>query len=81
MYVVTPCLDSGRYISYNHIVVVVAKKIAISVTIDGEILRALDELLRQMQERELRTRKPLSNRSSLIERIVADYIRGKGANG
>ncbi len=81
MYVVTPCLNSGRYISYNHIVVVVAKKIAISITLDGDVLRDLDELLRQMQERELRARKPLSNRSSLIERIVADYVRGKGTNG
>ncbi len=60
---------------------VVAKKVAISVTIDKEILRDLDEVLRQVQERELRSRRHLSNRSSLIERIVADYVRGKGANG
>ena len=55
--------------------VLVAKKTAISITIDGEILRSLDEILREMQQGELRSRKPLSNRSSLIERIVAEYVR------
>jgi len=59
--------------------VVVAKKVAISVTIDGDLLRALDELLRELQEKELRGRKHLSNRSSLIEQIVADYLGRKGA--
>jgi len=52
-----------------------AKKVAISITIDGELLRDLDEMLRKAQEQELRTKKSLSNRSSLIERIVADYVR------
>jgi len=59
-------------------IVLVAKKIAISITIDGDILEALDELLRQTQEKELRSRKSLTNRSSLVELIIADYIRRQG---
>jgi metal-responsive CopG/Arc/MetJ family transcriptional regulator len=76
----TPCLDGCRYISYNHIVALVAKKTAISITIDGDLLRALDAMLREVQEKELRGRKKLSNRSALIERIVADYVSRRGSD-
>ena len=47
-----------------------AKKVAISVTIDGVLLRDLDSLLREVQTKELRSRKKLSTRSSLIEQIL-----------
>ena len=51
-----------------------AKKVAISVTIDGDVLRDVDNLLRNVQEKELRSRRRLSTRSSLIERMVADGV-------
>jgi hypothetical protein len=75
---VTPCFDGGRYISYYHIVVVVAKKVAISVTIDGDILLGFDAVLREIQQKELQGKKPLSNRSSLIEQVLADFVRRQG---
>jgi len=64
----------------NHIIIcltVMAKKVAISVTIDRDVLRDVDNLLRNVQEKELRSRRSLSNRSSLIERLLADGVRTK----
>ena len=58
-----------------------AKKIAISVTIDGDVLRDVDNLLRDVQAKELRSRRSLSTRSSLIERILADGVEGMNADG
>ena len=58
----------------------VAKKTAISITIDSDILRALDDLLRSIQEKELKGRKRPSNRSRLIERIIADHLGRESAN-
>ena len=52
-----------------------AKKVAISVTIDRDVLRDVDNLLRSVQEKELKSRRSLSNRSSLIERMLADKVR------
>jgi metal-responsive CopG/Arc/MetJ family transcriptional regulator len=63
-----------------HIIIypsVVAKKVAISITLDGDLLRDLDALLRETQARELRTRRRLSTRSSLIERIVREKVQGR----
>jgi metal-responsive CopG/Arc/MetJ family transcriptional regulator len=56
-----------------------AKKVAISITIDGEVLRALDAYLREIQATELRARKSLSTRSNLIEQLVRDGIGRKGS--
>lgn len=53
-----------------------AKKVAISVTIDGDVLRELDILLREVQARELKSRKSLSTRSSLIEQIIRRRLEG-----
>jgi hypothetical protein len=58
-----------------------AKKVAISVTIDGDVLRDVDNLLRNVQEKELRSRRRLSTRSSLIEGIIAERMRTGGAGG
>ena len=57
-----------------------AKKIAISVTIDGDVLRDVDNLLRDIQAKELRSRRSLSTRSSLIEHILAEGVQGKDAS-
>lgn len=54
-----------------------AKKVPISITIDGDVLRDVDNLLRNVQEKELKSRRALSTRSSLIERMLADSVRGK----
>jgi metal-responsive CopG/Arc/MetJ family transcriptional regulator len=54
-----------------------AKKIAISITIDGDVLRELDSYLRQIQSAEIRSRRSLSTRSSLIEQFVRDGIGRK----
>jgi len=51
-----------------------AKKVAISVTIDGDVLRDVDNLLRNVQEKELRSRRHLSTRSSLIEQMLAERL-------
>ena len=58
----------------------VAKKTPISITIDADVLRALDGMLRELQEKELRGRKKLSNRSMLIERMVTDYMSRRGSD-
>jgi len=66
-----------------HIIIyfrVMAKKVAISVTIDGEVLRNLDAYLREVQSAELRSRRSLSTRSSLIEQFVRDGIGRKTTN-
>ena len=55
-----------------------AKKVAISVTIDGDVLRSLDNALRQVQSKELARGRLSSNRSSMIEKIVRDWADGQG---
>jgi metal-responsive CopG/Arc/MetJ family transcriptional regulator len=57
-----------------------AKKIPISVTIDGDVLRGVDNLLRNVQEKELKSRRSLSTRSSLIERFLREGIDREGSN-
>ena len=57
-----------------------AKKIPISVTIDGDVLRGVDNLLRNVQEKELRSRRSLSTRSSLIERFLREGMDREGSN-
>jgi len=51
-----------------------AKKVPISVTIDGDVLRGVDNLLRGVQEKELKSRRSLSTRSSLVERFLREGI-------
>ena len=55
-----------------------AKKVAISVTIDGDVLRSLDNALRQVQSKELARGRLSSNRSSMIEKIVRDWANSQG---
>ncbi|MDG6919960.1 MAG: hypothetical protein JRN59_00335 [Nitrososphaerota archaeon] len=55
-----------------------AKKKAISITIDGDVLRSLDDALRAAQSKELARGRLASNRSRLIERIVRDWTDGQG---
>ena len=57
-----------------------AKKVPISVTIDGDVLRGVDHLLRNVQEKELKSRRSLSTRSSLIERFLREGIDREGSN-
>ena len=54
-----------------------AKKVAISITIDGDVLRELDSYLRHIQSAEIRSRRSLSTRSNLIEQLVRDGIGRK----
>ena len=51
-----------------------AKKKAISITIDGDVLRTLDNTLREIQSKELTKGTLRSNRSTLIEEIVQDWM-------
>jgi len=50
-----------------------AKKKAISITIDGDVLRTLDNSLREIQSKELAKGRLRSNRSTLIEKILIDW--------
>jgi hypothetical protein len=50
-----------------------AKKVAISITIDGDVLRTLDNSLREIQSKELAKGRLKSNRSTLIEGIVQEW--------
>lgn len=50
-----------------------AKKVAISITMDGDVLRTLDRALRERQSKELARGKLRSNRSALIEDIVRSW--------
>ena len=54
-----------------------AKKVAISVTVDGDVLRSLDNVLRTAQAKELARGRLRSNRSSLVEQIVREWVEGK----
>jgi len=51
-----------------------AKKVAISVTIDGDVLRTLDNALRGRQSKELTKGRLKSNRSTMVEQIVRDWV-------
>lgn len=51
-----------------------AKKVAISITIDGDVLRTLDNALREIQSKEIAKGRLRSNRSTLIEGIVQDWV-------
>jgi hypothetical protein len=50
-----------------------AKKVAISITMDGDVLRVLDNGLRERQSKELARGRVRSNRSSLVEEIVRNW--------
>jgi len=54
-----------------------AKKVAFSVTVDGDVLRSLDNVLRTVQTKELARGKLTSNRSSLVEQIIREWVDGK----
>ena len=70
----TPCLHTRSFKSYYHMVEhKLAKKVAISVTIDGDLLRGLDNRLREIQSRELAGGRLRSNRSTLFEEILRDW--------
>ncbi|MCL5672353.1 MAG: hypothetical protein JRN13_03765 [Nitrososphaerota archaeon] len=56
-----------------------AKKTAISVTVDRDVLRDLDNALRGMQSREIERGRLKSNRSSLVEEILRDWVANRGA--
>jgi len=51
-----------------------AKKVPISVTIDGDVLRSVDNVLRGVQDKELKSRRSLSTRSSLVERYLREGV-------
>jgi len=53
-----------------------AKKVAISITIDGDVLRSVDSRLRSVQEKELGRGRLRSNRSNLIEQVLRDWADG-----
>jgi len=55
-----------------------AKKVAISITVDANVLRSLDNALRTVQSKEIERGRLTSNRSSLIEGILSDWLDGKG---
>jgi metal-responsive CopG/Arc/MetJ family transcriptional regulator len=51
-----------------------AKKVAISITMDRDVLRTLDNTLRAKQSKELEKGRVKSNRSTLIEEAVRDWV-------
>jgi metal-responsive CopG/Arc/MetJ family transcriptional regulator len=51
-----------------------AKKKAISITIDGDLLRGLDNRLRDIQSKELAKGRLRSNRSTLFEEILRSWV-------
>ena len=51
-----------------------AKKVAISITVDGDLLRSVDGALRSIQAKELSGGRLVSNRSSLIEGILRSWV-------
>jgi len=53
-----------------------AKKVAISITLDGDVLRAVDNRLRAAQQKELGRGRLKSNRSNLIEQVLRDWTDG-----
>lgn len=53
-----------------------AKKVAISITVDGELLHELDDYVREIQADEIRKKRELSTRSSVIERFILGSLRG-----
>lgn len=54
-----------------------AKKVAISITVDGDVLRSLDKSLRTVQSKEIAKGRLSSNRSSLIESILRGWVDGQ----
>ena len=55
-----------------------AKKVAVSITIDGDGLRDLDNSLREAQSKELARGRVRSNRSSLVEGLVREWVDARG---
>ena len=51
-----------------------AKKVPISITVDGDVLRSVDSALRSAQSKEIAHGRLTSNRSSLIEGILRDWV-------
>ncbi|MDG7007169.1 MAG: hypothetical protein JRN06_02860 [Nitrososphaerota archaeon] len=54
-----------------------AKKVAISITVDGDVLRSVDNALRAVQTKEIARGRLSSNRSSLIENILREWVDGR----
>ena len=54
-----------------------AKKVAISITVDGDVLRSVDNALRSVQSKEVARGRVRSNRSSLIEGILREWADEK----
>ena len=54
-----------------------AKKKAISITVDGDVLRSVDNALRAVQTKEIAKGRLSSNRSSLIENILREWVDAK----
>ncbi len=53
------------------------KKERISITIDPELLRLVDELVKRKRKEELERGELISSRSSVIEDILWSYFRKK----
>ena len=64
------------YITSSYDLEQMAKKVAISITIDGDVLRSVDSRLRSVQEKELGRGRLRSNRSNLIEQVLRDWADG-----
>lgn len=56
------------------------KKVAVSITLDRDLLRDLDSYLREVQLGQIKGTKALSTRSSLIEQLIRDGIRRKSTH-
>ena len=54
-----------------------AKKVAVSITVDGDVLRSVDNALRSVQSKEVARGRVTSNRSSLIESILRSWVDGQ----
>ena len=74
----TPPLFGPDALSHYHMIEnKMAKKVAFSVTVDGDVLRSLDNALRTVQAKELARGRLRSNRSSLVEQILREWVEGE----
>ena len=54
-----------------------AKKVAISITVDGDVLRSVDNALRTVQSSVISKGRLSSNRSSLIDGLLRNWVDGQ----
>ena len=52
-----------------------SKKERIAISIDRDVLRELDDYVREMQKEDLQKNRPLTSRSEVVEQFVRECIK------